>query len=86
METQRSFGSTCLPLKQLLGMSRTTLVDTLMHFSGSFVPFGADEYRIPCYFGTGFASRAAEVLMFLDAAAKHVCGDSCATHDGVWLN
>jgi hypothetical protein len=37
-------------------------------------------HMIPFCCCTSLASRDTQVLVFLDAAAEEVCGDSCATH------
>jgi hypothetical protein len=42
-------------------------------------------YSIPFYFCTGFEDVAAKVLVFVDAAAEEVCGESCAAHCCIWL-
>jgi hypothetical protein len=71
---------TSLPLHKLPSMQQTPLTNLLMNRSSLVVPIRAYMHMIPFCCCTSSASRDAQVLVFLDAAAEEVCSDSCATH------
>jgi len=84
--------TTCSPIpldpvsfKKLFGMWRTPLDHILIHLNSRLVPVGAHLHRVPFRGSAGLTSNAAQVYVFVDAAAESVCGDSCATHDKCWM-
>jgi hypothetical protein len=87
-----SLSPTCtsLPLQKLPSMQHTPLTNTLTNLSSLVIPIRAYMHGIPVCCCADLASRNTQVLVFLDAAAEEVCGDSCATHCevcgvGVWF-
>jgi hypothetical protein len=77
-----SLSPTCtsLPLQKLPSMQQTPLTNTLTNLSSLVIPIRAYMHGIPVCCCADLASRNTQVLVFLDAAAEEVCGDSCATH------